>query len=373
MKTALVILAAGLSSRMGVSKPLLPVGGKTALERALHLGRAANADCTLVVTGHRRKAVEAELGRLALPRESAVYNERYQEGMFTSVQAGVSALPPDTDAFFLLPVDCCAVSTETLMMVQKAYERLESPALVCPVYAGTRGHPPLIPTAFVRDIQNYTGPNGMQGYLSSYPSVTVDVPDRGSLLDMDTPQDYGSLLRYLSLPTYPTKGQCLALLKEAGTPERVLRHSRAVLTVALDLARQLNARGVTIDENLLSAAALLHDMLRHEPSHAEAAAKHLLARGYPDVAVPIALHMDRPEDLPFSPDEAALLYLADKLVREDKIVPLEETLRHVTERFRDNPEALSGARRRIGAALEIAHRLREDYGIVLPKGPENGG
>ena len=81
MKTALVILAAGLSSRMGVLKPLLPVGGETALARALRLGQAAGAEAALVVTGHAREKVEAELGRLAVPRARAVYNPRYEEGM----------------------------------------------------------------------------------------------------------------------------------------------------------------------------------------------------------------------------------------------------------------------------------------------------
>ena len=367
MKTALVILAAGLSSRMGVLKPLLPVGGESALSRTLRLGRAAGVDFPLVVTGHARERVEAELHRLALPHERAVYNPRYEEGMFTSVQAAAAALPKETEAFFLLPVDCCAVSARTLSALLKAYRELKSPAVVRPVYNGTRGHPPLIPAAFVRDIQSYAGPGGMQGYLKAYPSADLPVPDRGAALDMDTPQDFAALLQYLGLPTYPTEAQCHALLREAGAPERVLRHSLAVRAAALDMARQLKARGILIDENLLSAAALLHDMLRSEPDHAAAAAKYLLSLGYPDAAVLIAQHMDRPEGLPFAPDEAALLYLADKLVREDKIVPLDETLRRAQERFAGSPEALENACRRIAAAMDIARRLKEEYGVTPPE------
>jgi molybdenum cofactor cytidylyltransferase len=367
MKTALVILAAGLSSRMGVLKPLLPVGGETALARALRLGQAAGAEAALVVTGHAREKVEAELGRLAVPRARAVYNPRYEEGMFTSVQAAAAALPQEIDAFFLLPVDCCAVSLETFRAVQAAYEALKTPAAVCPAYKGERGHPPLIPAAFVTGIQSYAGPGGMQGYLASYPTVTVDIDDRGAVMDMDTPRDYAMLLKYLGLPTYPSEDECLDLLTEAGAPERVIRHSRAVRAVALDMARQLILRGAELDENLLSAAALLHDMMRSEPDHAAAASKRLLTLGYPDAAILVAQHMDRPEGIDFRPDEAALLYLADKLVREDKIVPLEETLRRAEERFADNPEALDNARRRIAAAADIARRLQAEYGVAPPE------
>jgi len=366
MKTALVILAAGLSSRMGVPKPLLPVGGRSALERALALGRAALVSETVVVTGRFREEVEAALKKLARPHERAVHNPRYEEGMFTSVQAGIFALSPDAEAFFLLPADCCAVSPDTLKTLLQTYERLPAPAVVHPACKGQRGHPPLIPAAFVRDIGSYDGPGGMRGFLSRYPAAEVETGDEGALLDMDTPRDYAALLSYLGLPTYPSEETCLALLREAGAPERVVRHSRAVRDTALYLAQKLRERGVPLDENLLAAAAWLHDIRRAEPDHAGAGARYLLTLGYPDAAILVARHMDWPEEAPLIIDEAALLYLADKLAREDQIIPLEETLRRMEERLSENPEALNNARRRLAAAMEIRRTLREKYGVETP-------
>lgn len=371
MKTALVILAAGLSSRMGVPKPLLPVGSQSALGRALALGRAADVSETVVVTGCFRQEVEAELKKLAPPGARAVHNPRYEEGMFTSVQTGIAALSPETEAFFLLPVDCCAVSPGTLPALLEAYGHLSAPAVVYPVCGGRRGHPPLIPAAFVRDIESSSGPGGMRGYLARYPAVEVETGDEGVLLDMDTPRDYAALLRHLGLPAYPLEETCLALLREAGAPERLIRHSRAVRDAALYLARQLKERGLLLDENLLASAAWLHDIRRAEPDHAAAGARYLLTLGYPDAALLVLRHMDWPEDAPILPDEAALLYLADKLAREDQIVPLEETLRRMEERLAGSPEALQSARRRLTVAMEIRRRLTEEYGVRLPPPPGN--
>ena len=74
--------------------------------------------------------------------------------------------------------------------------------------------------------------------------------------------------------------------------------------------------------------------------------------GFPEVADIIGQHMDINFD-DSSPKEAAIVYLADKLVREDRRVPLEERFRQAFERFRDQPEALRSATRKYDTARAI--------------------
>jgi CTP:molybdopterin cytidylyltransferase MocA len=126
-----------------------------------------------------------------------VENRGYADGMFSSVLAGVAALPDAARAFFLLPGDCCAVLPETLTGLIKAFERLQT--TVFPTFDSQRGHPPLIPYSLAAALLEYGGEGGTKGFLAQYPSAELPVSDGGILLDMDTPRDYADMLRSLNL------------------------------------------------------------------------------------------------------------------------------------------------------------------------------
>jgi CTP:molybdopterin cytidylyltransferase MocA len=365
MKIAMIILAAGFSERMGVLKPLLPVGGESALLRAVGLGRHEKIHSISVVTGHRHEEVEAELLRCRAKNTRHVYNSRYAEGMFTSVKAGIHSLPNDIDGFLLLPVDHCAVKPETLEKVIAAFVLSNGQAVVYPTYSGEHGHPPLIPYGFTAGIRDYDGNDGMRGFLSPYPFEEVDVDDRGILLDMDTPSDYEALLTHLGLPTYPDEETCNRLLEKYQTPENTVAHSRQVRDLALCIAGLLKKQGIAVNEDLLSAACLLHDMARLEPEHATAGAKLLLQEGYPAAARLVAVHMDLPDDYIPKPDEMSLLYLSDKLSRHGKISSIEETNAVLKARFADDPAALAHAKARMDRANAILDMLKDRYKIGL--------
>ena len=88
---AAIILAAGFSSRLPAFKPLLEVEGRTFLARAVSAFLEVGVTDVLVVTGHRAAEVGVAATALAV---RPVHNERYEQGMYTSVQAGVAALDP---------------------------------------------------------------------------------------------------------------------------------------------------------------------------------------------------------------------------------------------------------------------------------------
>ena len=129
-------------------------------------------------------------------------------------------------------------------------------------------------------------------------------------------------------------------------------HGYAVAVIAEVLTKRLNTQGIIIDPNLVRAACLLHDIAKGKSAHAEAGAAIVADLGFPEVANIIGQHMDIDFD-GGSPSEAAIVFLADKLVREDRCVPLEERFRPAFERFRDQPEALRGATRKYDTACAI--------------------
>src|SRR5690242_19862228 len=85
-----VVLAAGSSSRMGVNKLVLPLGGTTVLRRALTTAVDAGLDPVLVVLGHEPERARAELAGLPC---TPVVNPDHARGINTSLRAGIRAVP----------------------------------------------------------------------------------------------------------------------------------------------------------------------------------------------------------------------------------------------------------------------------------------
>ncbi len=190
---AALILAAGLSSRLGAFKPLLPLGSSTFIEEAVKRFRGAGIGDIWVVTGHRAAELTPVLERLKIRQ---VFNSDYRQGMSSSVRAGVAGLEPGIAAFFMLPVDIPLVAPDTIKSLLQAYRRGHA-RIVYPVFRGRRGHPPLISPACVIDLPaDYDG--GLRAFLSRYHSEALDleVDDEAILLDCDTPEDYYRLQAY---------------------------------------------------------------------------------------------------------------------------------------------------------------------------------
>ena len=200
---AIIIPAAGFSKRMGAFKPLLPVGPEPAILRCVGVAAEAGVSEIIVVTGHQSQKIEDVLSKSS-KNARVVRNDNYQNGMFSSVCAGVAALPGGIDGFFMLPADCCAVSAATLTALMKEFSASDKMSVISPVFSdGLRGHPPLIPSRFIDDLCSYNGDNGLKGFLQSLPNVVMETPDSGILMDMDTPEDYKKLLAYLGMTVQP--------------------------------------------------------------------------------------------------------------------------------------------------------------------------
>lgn len=185
-----LVLAAGLSSRMGEFKPLLPLRGKALIENAVESVLQGGAETVVVVTGYRGGEVEAALAHYG-SRVRFTRNPDYaRTDMLRSIQLGVRALPP-CGAFYLLPGDMPVVRQSTFERLREARNR-EHMSVVFPTLDGYRKHPPLIDARMIFEIAAFHGEGGLRELWKQHEAeiVTVPVDDQGVWVDLDTPDDY---------------------------------------------------------------------------------------------------------------------------------------------------------------------------------------
>ena len=392
MESAVIVLAAGMASRMGAAKavlslPLLPGGGGcSALRGLVKLYRAAGVQHVVIVSGFHAEVVEGEAVALGL---KTVRNPDAQQGMFSSVQAGVAALMQSgfDGYFFVQPVDVPLVRPLTLRALRGAAEQEEAgrvvelavsgkaacgkaapaPVLI-PAFDGQEGHPPFVPMHLAPRIMAHNGQNGLRGALEGVSLRHVPVPDAMILEDMDTPDDYARL-RYLALERHmlsPVEAE--SLLHMHNVPEKGLRHARAVGAVACCLAEALaHAREVAgydagVDPRWALAGGLLHDICKGQPKHEQAAGQLLRQLELPGMARLVQDHRDLslPGDEPIT--ERELVYLADKYCYGGSFVPLERRFGNKLEVYAQDAAACEAIRGRMARAKEIEERLAREIG-----------
>jgi CTP:molybdopterin cytidylyltransferase MocA len=188
-----LVTAAGLSSRMGDFKPLLPLHGKTVIENTVDSLLVGGAKTVVVVVGHRSQ----ELKRLLCERYGSqvmiAWNRDYsQTDMLRSIQIGCGMLPV-CDGFFLLPGDMPLVRQSTFQKVLETWETGQFD-VVFPTLEGRRKHPPLISAGMIPEILAFSGVGGLRQLWARYEDKigVVPVDDQGVEIDLDTPEDYRS-------------------------------------------------------------------------------------------------------------------------------------------------------------------------------------
>lgn len=187
-----VILAAGLSKRMGTPKMLLPWGGNTILGQVVLTYARAGVKDVVIVTGGARQAVEGEVLKLSrdFPVRS-IYNPQHEAGeMLSSLHCGLKAVGGGAVAVLIGLGDQPQLSLEALGRVISAYA--ESGArLVVPSCNMRRGHPWLVGRPLWQEILALSAPQTMRQFLSNHPGDIHYVETDATILkDMDTLEDY---------------------------------------------------------------------------------------------------------------------------------------------------------------------------------------
>lgn len=364
-----LIPAAGLSSRMGELKALLPLGESTVLARVINLFLSCGIEDIRVITGHRAAEIGSEAQRAGA---RVIHNPDFNQGMFSSIKAGVEGLAPECRAFFLLPVDIPLVRRGTLTLLLEAF-RESSPHLLYPNFQGKRGHPPLISTALASNILTEETDQGLRSILARaaerHPAKVLDVPvpDAHILFDMDTRTDYDEGLALFVRQEIPTMEECHVLVHDiAPMPEKGLAHGQKVAAAAGAICARINSRtGSKLDCELCRACGMLHDIAKGRKNHEAEGGRLLEELGFGRAGAIVAAHREA-ELAPGSPvTEQEIVFLADKLVSGSTLVPVEKRFQEKLELYRDDPEACAAITRRLNRAKILAQAVEREAGCRL--------
>jgi molybdenum cofactor cytidylyltransferase len=186
---AAVVLAAGMSRRMGstVPKQLLRLGNKTLLQHALDNVRAAQVSEIVLVLG----ALSDEVKQL-VPADgiTVVFNPEYQQGMGTSLRTGLAALGPSAKAALILLADQPFIAPKTLDCLIQSHAQ-SGAQITIPLYRGFRGNPVLLDRSVFPELMALSGDVGCRAIFGSHTEGIhkIEVDDPGILIDVDTAAD----------------------------------------------------------------------------------------------------------------------------------------------------------------------------------------
>ena len=118
-----LILSAGFSSRMKDFKPLMKIGGRTPLQMLIESFSIAGIKDIFVVVGHNADKIRGYINEhFADKNINIVLNEKYADGMFTSVKAGIRAAAENGSGCVLMtPVDIPLIPPYVIKAAFKAH------------------------------------------------------------------------------------------------------------------------------------------------------------------------------------------------------------------------------------------------------------
>lgn len=191
MQIGALIVAAGMSTRMGEFKPMLSIGSISVAQRVIATLSQAEVSKIVMVTGYNATILERHLSGNGI---IFLRNEQYETTqMFDSVKIGLSYLQDKCDKVLFTPVDVPLFTARTVKTI------LDSGApLACPMCEGKQGHPILIANELIPEILADCGEQGLKGAMDrcSVSLHRIEVEDFGTVHDADTPEDFSELLEY---------------------------------------------------------------------------------------------------------------------------------------------------------------------------------
>jgi len=348
MRTAGIICAAGQSLRMGDFKPLMRLNGFEMIRLTVQAMLDGGVDHVCVVVGHRGQEIVQALHGFAV---NFVENHDFaQTDMLFSVQMGLRALLQDEDepaagygAVLIAPGDAAAFSSHTVAALLKRAGSSKA-ALISPRYKEGTGHPLLLRRELFELVLGYEGHGGLRAALAACEPECVELDDEGILLDADDPEAFALLEAYVRGHKGVSDEVVEELFEAHGTLPNIRAHCWATSVLCERMVCNLNGLGLGLDFELCRSSAALHDIERVKPRHAQAGADALHARGYHTIAQIVARHNDGLElggaDAGSDEmlNEANLVFLADKLMKEDQLVSLDVRYAPALEEFLPSTE-----------------------------------
>ena len=188
----IVTLAAGASSRLGQPKQLLVMNSTTLIRTSAEVAVNTGFGPVVVVLGAHKQKIQAEMKNLPV---AVIENDAWQEGMGTSVKAGMKALlslNPNDKAVILLLCDQPFVTTSLLQNLAKEYQDSGKP-IIASRYGKTLGVPALFDQQFFPLLTSLQGDEGARKIIRQHIDTVHVMPFEEGKYDIDTIEDFRRL------------------------------------------------------------------------------------------------------------------------------------------------------------------------------------
>lgn len=188
-KSAILILAAGSSSRMKKVKQLLPYKNTTLLGWTIQQAEQSVVENIFCVLGANKELIEKQLSEIEV-----IHNPDYQNGLSTSIINGVQFIQKkEFDTVLIMLADQPHVTFKHLNNLIKTSERNPSKIIVSE-YQNTLGVPAIFPKTYFNDLLCLKGDKGAKVLFEKNASNLIKIKASHNLIDIDTPEEYNDLL-----------------------------------------------------------------------------------------------------------------------------------------------------------------------------------
>jgi len=187
MKTAIILLAAGSSSRLGRPKQLIEFQGKKLIQKAIEEAQKSKADSLVVVLGWNPELIKSTFDSKQIP---FVINENWEEGMASSMQTGLRFLieKEHPDQVILMLVDQPFVDADLLNSLILEKEKSGKGIVACS-YSDTLGVPAIFDRAYFEEMLSLKGSEGAKKVIMKHRADVFAVDFPLGAVDLDTEED----------------------------------------------------------------------------------------------------------------------------------------------------------------------------------------
>lgn len=187
--TAVIVLAAGASTRLGQPKQLLDFGGKALLQHILDQCKPLSFSARFLILGAYSADIQQNINTFDF---QILQNEHWEEGMASSLRTGIQAAIAHSSApeqVLVLLADQPFVSTALLQNLLDTH-RSAHPRITASQYGETKGVPAVFSKTVFPELLQLQGDRGANRLIRQYEAQVVSVPFEAGNIDMDTPEDY---------------------------------------------------------------------------------------------------------------------------------------------------------------------------------------
>ncbi len=194
MSIAVLVLAAGSASRMGVAKQLLPFGDETLLETVLNNALTSKTQKVYCVLGAYAEKIADSIEAMNV---ETIINEDWKDGLGSSIARGVSHIVETTnttEGILILLADQPFVDTGYINNMIETFKSDPS-QIIASRYKKGNGVPALFPATLFSKLKALKGERGAKSLLNDTSQNIISLEPTISLEDIDTPEAYAHLLK----------------------------------------------------------------------------------------------------------------------------------------------------------------------------------